>query len=1199
MSKVYFWHGLIGDVSQFAPYQDTINKLLRGDYQAADMEKLHAHRIYSARINHSDRLLFTTIKRGGKSYLLLLDVVLNHDYYKSRFLKPSVLKNYLDTNTGVFEHQVIDKDSFAKSIEEILPEETTEAIEIDYTSLEYYNQMYIELSDQQKAIQRTRLPAVVSGPPGSGKSCVAFSLLTQVAGQTIDNLKAPILYITQSLDLKKSLETMWNESPLAAEFPAGAVQFCTYQELLAQVAPETRTQKMVSELDFQNWIKKYIKKYKSIYKAGKAEMPVSEAFLAQHERIYRELRILAAYQPEKYLNLGEKQSLFFDQQERAWLLAMKKAYADFLAAQNSVDPSLYQPEVKPGYSFIVVDESQDLSHQQLKVLRDLAINCQICCCMDSHQSLSDPESKRPYLFTLLGEGEQKVEHLELTKTYRCPAKVVALANRVIEIKNSLTGGIADKNEFLSIDSVSEETGEGDVRWINEASEQDIQTLRQAAKSTGFAVITLPEFKKDASKLFQTPLVFTAEEIKGLEYHTIVAYRILETDTFRKANDILQQTSDSDLPVRKHRTKDSRGDAQFGPHFNKLFTSFTRAKNTLIVYQEPQEKSQKHKLQRLSDLLEQVISKTVNQQIAVTQTSEQDWEKEAQRQVKQGNLDLAKRIHEEKLSKQEIEPDPVASQLKNEKERENTSIKKVVTSNSIKENNQPETSLAKKTKNDSKRKDYVEKLLDRVSPTNLVNLFNSGSVETYLYDDLMNDGSCLFLKFISDSTYIEVLYSVLRAPQLAKRLSTIPLGRIYPKTKCSLLYSLISSPTGLLILEELLKNNRNLAKTISGADLGRPMIGGQYENVSVFYLLSCSQEGRAILIQLLKMNPALAQTISAADLGRSLITQAGIPQNTSALYILAITEEGRAILMYLLQNNPGLAQTISGADLGRPHMEISALYCLTVTKDGQRILLRLLKDNPTLAKTISGADLVRARTDKGGSEENTSALYFLAADIPEGHMILLAFLQQNPTLVETISRADLVRARTAKAGEAENTSPLYYLAATPKGRAILLHMLQRNSTLAETMVTVDLGQKSTKKDDTSVFCNLAGSLDGQFILEYLIKKNPKIISNLPIEFLTGSLYANKTVLDALLATPKGKTIVQLIHKENPGLLTQHPFFVSYTDTLAQLLPSEENSAPTQTESKIPLNWSIFASTETQSTETYRKDEATNQTTINFN
>ena len=63
-----------------------VQQLRAGDFRAADACKLKGTGLYRARLDDRNRLLFKFGEHGGRRVLLVLEVVHNHDYARSRFL---------------------------------------------------------------------------------------------------------------------------------------------------------------------------------------------------------------------------------------------------------------------------------------------------------------------------------------------------------------------------------------------------------------------------------------------------------------------------------------------------------------------------------------------------------------------------------------------------------------------------------------------------------------------------------------------------------------------------------------------------------------------------------------------------------------------------------------------------------------------------------------------------------------------------------------------------------------------------------------------------------------------------------------------------------------------------------------------------------------------------------------------------------
>ncbi len=102
MRNVLYWKECINDLNDSEEYRTTIDALLLGEYANLQLEKLHIQSIspiYSIRHSHDTRILFTTFQNK----ICLLEVILNHDYAKSRFLRHRhALKYHLQVSVSKF-----------------------------------------------------------------------------------------------------------------------------------------------------------------------------------------------------------------------------------------------------------------------------------------------------------------------------------------------------------------------------------------------------------------------------------------------------------------------------------------------------------------------------------------------------------------------------------------------------------------------------------------------------------------------------------------------------------------------------------------------------------------------------------------------------------------------------------------------------------------------------------------------------------------------------------------------------------------------------------------------------------------------------------------------------------------------------------------------------------------------------------------
>lgn len=205
---ILYWDGIVANKELAEKYKSVLQKIIEGNYKEAnlDLKKLPNHKVFSVRVNDSDRLLFTIVKGQDKlSYLLLLGEVKNHDYHKSPFLKASVLTAFLEKNVAdILKDAAINEESF-KIYTENLFEAVEQNLDEPCRPLSFYNKHFIQFNDTQQSVLTSSLPLVISGAGGSGKSCLAFSLLSFQNGKR--------LYVTQSKPLASQMKHFWDEGP--------------------------------------------------------------------------------------------------------------------------------------------------------------------------------------------------------------------------------------------------------------------------------------------------------------------------------------------------------------------------------------------------------------------------------------------------------------------------------------------------------------------------------------------------------------------------------------------------------------------------------------------------------------------------------------------------------------------------------------------------------------------------------------------------------------------------------------------------------------------------------------------------------------------------------------------------------------------------------------------------------------------------
>jgi hypothetical protein len=144
-----------------AQYARTAQAISSGDFRAAQVKKLTGHQgLYRAKLDHADRLIFTLVKYRDELSALMLEVVRNHDYGKSRFLRGAAIDEAKITDADVVQARA-------------------EALPVRYLHEErpvvHFLDKPLSFDDAQDAIYRIPPPLIIVGGAGSGKTALAVT----------------------------------------------------------------------------------------------------------------------------------------------------------------------------------------------------------------------------------------------------------------------------------------------------------------------------------------------------------------------------------------------------------------------------------------------------------------------------------------------------------------------------------------------------------------------------------------------------------------------------------------------------------------------------------------------------------------------------------------------------------------------------------------------------------------------------------------------------------------------------------------------------------------------------------------------------------------------------------------------------------------------------------------------------------------
>jgi len=182
------------------------------------------------------------------------------------------------------------------------------------------------------------------------------------------------------------------------------------------------------------------------------------------------------------------------------------------------------------------------------------------------------------------------------------------------------------------------------------SEDD--ALMSVFPSTEYVVITLEQYKEEARKRYNTSLVFTPEEIKGLQYKHVIAYKLL--DLLANENKTLQKRA-SENNMYLHRAKHGQSEQQFAPMFNRVITALMRATDNLYLVQD-NEYHIAYILNALNGFINQdTIKSSENKpQQPISAASQLELYTHAEKLYKNGHHEQARQLFLNELGKSEAE-----------------------------------------------------------------------------------------------------------------------------------------------------------------------------------------------------------------------------------------------------------------------------------------------------------------------------------------------------------------------------------------------------------------------------------------------------------------------------------------------------------------------------------------------------------------
>jgi hypothetical protein len=586
----------------------------RDDFFTPDVKKLTGRPFFRAKLDYENRLLLQFVEHGGKRACLALELIEQHAYDRSRFLRGARVDESLLSPEPVDARQ---------NTEGLVPVRYLHPGRPEFHVLD----QPISFDDHQAKLYALPLPVVLVGCAGSGKTAVTLTKLRELRGD--------VLYVTQSAYLAESAASLYFSHGYENE--AQNVDFLSYRALLEGI--EVPAGQPVTLRHFRSLFKRH---------------EVTLRFTTAHQ-LFEELRGVLSADPggvlseADYLALGVRQSIY-PPEHRAKVHAFFARYRAWLDEEKLYDPNLvahaYRPRAERKYDAVVVDEVQDLTNAELAlVLATLKEPESFLLCGDANQ-IVHPNffswSKVKSLFYSHEQAAVSAPIHVLEMNYRSSRAVCQIANRLLKVKNARFGSI-DRESTALVRAASGH--EGRVVGLPRKDGVLQELNRRTKGSAKVAVIVLSEEQKaEARKRFATPLVFSVHEAKGLEYESVILYEIVSTERgpFREiADGVLAADLDrEELIYARARDKGDKSLEVYKFFVNALYVALTRAVETVYVV----ESDTSHPL---LGLLRIVWSEDLSL-VSTSASSLEEWQKEARKLELQGKQEQADAIRKDIL-----------------------------------------------------------------------------------------------------------------------------------------------------------------------------------------------------------------------------------------------------------------------------------------------------------------------------------------------------------------------------------------------------------------------------------------------------------------------------------------------------------------------------------------------------------------------
>lgn len=578
--------------------------------------------IYEARLNKSNRILFSVCRSNE---ILIYNADVKHDDVdrKARNIDMYIHSISLDDHAAVkmarsilgedynFNvyaeakqenlniHQIIDFQNNNWSEQEeinsyvknskfyyLTDEDWIRFFNKDHHSKEDMLDFKLKLTQEQKNAMKEKNPLFIAGTAGSGKTTI---LIYKLACEP----KEEKIYLTYSKKLCNEAQSLFKNlvrgEPEYDEYIKNT-KFITFEEFYKTILDN----ETITEMDRE----RFMNEYKTFARDAKIKKNFPPMM------IWEEIRSI--WKSGLYSDDGEDLSLqrylsissdrapnFADKREGAYKIYER--YKDYLEKHCIFDEMDIIKKVIPvvknkgiNYKIVACDEVQDITNMHIDLILELAqyrAN-RIILAGDDHQVIHYSgfrwENINDEFYRKLNI---RLKRVILNKNFRNVGNIVNLANSVNKVQERFT----DFHYEKTIDQIKKF---GEVpRLCNGLKESDILKVLLKAGPSQAILVRNEEMESNLKNKFKEkfgkyPIIFTISEAKGLEFDSVVLWKIIESDSeqYNEWERILRKMGLQLTKISNKDDLDNKIQRFIRYEVSMIYVAITRGMKNCIIYE---------------------------------------------------------------------------------------------------------------------------------------------------------------------------------------------------------------------------------------------------------------------------------------------------------------------------------------------------------------------------------------------------------------------------------------------------------------------------------------------------------------------------------------------------------------------------------------------------------------------------------------